>query len=404
MLRSRSQSSDLAEFELFNVNTLRDVLVKAVGVPADVGRWGSRVSGGDSLVAGAIDGFDALLDFCRAVEEASARVDFRTHFGWVEHIQPVADPSVVAQLEELVIHALRSGSEANLGLAPPEIVDWDRVARFQFHFDASRARGVAPVLHIDLRLRDFLAGLAARNREHDLKVTSLRSRKITAVDADGSAVAAWPVWQCLFGELKLDGDTFVLDEGEFFHVEHDYMAQLDQDVASLPEGTVSLPEARRTLAEATYNEDTCSRDANMLLLDRALVRMPNRSTPIELCDILTTSRQLVHVKRHLGSSDLSHLFAQGVVSAELLQSSPEFRGQARALIAERDAVNQFDIIPETSFASSDYAVVYAIIAPWAGRAREVALPFFSKINLREAAQNLRSRGFQVALERVEESA
>ena len=51
---------------------------------------------------------------------------------------------------------------------------------------------------------------------------------------------------------------------------------------------------------------------------------------------LKGSRQLIHVKPHLGSSDLSHLFAQGRVSAELLHSNTEFRKMARpAIVVER---------------------------------------------------------------------
>ena len=53
--------------------------------------------------------------------------------------------------------------------------------------------------------------------------------------------------------------------------------------------------------------------------------------------------------------------------------------------------------PTLSRDPAQFEVVYAIIEDWGGRTPAAALPFFSKINLREVANNLRARGFRVAL-------
>lgn len=88
------------------------------------------------------------------------------------------------------------------------------------------------------------------------------------------------------------------------------------------------------------------------------------TTSIEICDILTQNRCLIHVKRDLGSSDLSHLFAQGYVSAELLQASPEFRLAASATIQRQQDGDKFKMFGIDPLETTTFEVVYAIIASW----------------------------------------
>ena len=54
---------------------------------------------------------------------------------------------------------------------------------------------------------------------------------------------------------------------------------------------------------------------------------------MEICDILTRDGGLIHVKHRGSSSTLSHLFTQGVNSAERLLQDADFRSRARAVVA-----------------------------------------------------------------------
>jgi uncharacterized protein (TIGR04141 family) len=108
------------------------------------------------------------------------------------------------------------------------------------------------------------------------------------------------------------------------------------------------------------------------------------------------------VKRHLGSSDLSHLFAQGLVSAESLQMSIDFRLKAQEKVNTLCAGSaEFDFFGSGAMQTSDFEIVYAIVEQWRGRSMSAALPFFSKVNLREVNQLLVSRGFHVSMKQVE---
>ncbi|NNN10047.1 MAG: TIGR04141 family sporadically distributed protein [Acidimicrobiaceae bacterium] len=287
-----------------------------------------------------------------------------------------------------------------------------------FPFDRASRSGSSQVRHPDLRLVDYLSGLkrpnASRrqgpeeegvgtsNRLSTLTSTSLRSSRILAIDGSGSASYQWSVWKCLVGEIELNGETFVLDEGDFFRVQDDYVEELNRFIDNLPEAAIKFPSSTPNKHEGDYNAEFADSSDDLFLLDKRLVSIRSKTTPIEICDVLTRNRELIHVKRHLGSSDLSHLFSQGMVSAELIQSSPEFRKMvSKKINSYPKGRTGFDCFGDSGLVVSEFQVVYAIIERWQGRTCAEALPFFSKVNLREIASNLTSRGFRVALNQIQ---
>ena len=66
---------------------------------------------------------------------------------------------------------------------------------------------------------------------------------------------------------------------------------------------------------------------------------------------MTNNKQFIHVKhRKGGSAGLSHLFAQGSVSAEILLGDKEFRKKARTVL-KRVSSGLQDSVPLNSFRS-----------------------------------------------------
>ena len=149
---------------------LRDVVSKATGVPTDRDSWGQRVGGGDALVLGLELSFDQLGELCRRIEDTHARDDYKDHFDWIDYIQPIADPMLKRRLENEVVDRLHRGDIDDLDLAPPEVVDWERIVSFHYHFDRPQGpRGhQRAVTYSDLRLSDYVAGLRTRGDVDDL--------------------------------------------------------------------------------------------------------------------------------------------------------------------------------------------------------------------------------------------
>ena len=102
----------------------------------------------------------------------------------------------------------------------------------------------------------------------------------------------------------------------------------------------------------------------------------------------------IHVKHYQGSSTLSHLFNQGLVSARLVKADPSFRKCAQVVLdkiepncfkLERDSVKQ---------------VVFAIISKFDAARPEI--PFFSKVALDAVCSQLAAMDIDVALARIKE--
>lgn len=101
---------------------------------------------------------------------------------------------------------------------------------------------------------------------------------------------------------------------------------------------------------------------------------------------------MIHVKRHFGSSDLSHLFSQGFVSARLLQEDKAFLKATDEKIASLTTDPSFRFFETPTLKTEDFEIVYVIVAPWKGRSPAEALPFFSKVNLERTVHELTNKG------------
>lgn len=393
-VRARRQTSTASTFEVFDVDRMREILRTAVGRPADQDRWGLRVGGGDALNISPELQFSEVGQLCRDIHAASIRTDYRERFAWLDDVQPVMDPQTVGQLHEAVLAMLRAGKTEELDLGPPSIIDWERIHGFRLPTDSRK------VFRPEMRLEDLVRGLDHKGYLEDLDLPFMRRNNVIAVDGDGASVERWPLWRCLVGTFVVDETTFVLDDGDFWAINPDFQKRLDSEIDAIPELNW-LPPATATMREDGYNQLAASVTKGCLLLDKRLITISSKTTPVELCDLLTAERQLVHVKRHLGSRDLSHLFSQGAVAAELLQSDAEFRDAAQQVVRGVAEGDTHAFFPTAGIDTREFGVVYAIVADWKDRSYAQALPFFSKVNLRRAVADIRNRGFDVACARVQ---
>ena len=91
---------------------------------------------------------------------------------------------------------------------------------------------------------------------------------------------------------------------------------------------------------------------------------------------------------------MSHLFAQGKVSAECFISDEQFRKQVAEIANSRFGTPIFDYTQKPS--SDEYEVVYAIIDDKESNLVD-KLPFFSKVNLMLTAQDLDRMHFKYSV-------
>lgn len=401
-MRFQGQASQRAALEEFDVDLERDLLHGVTGEPVDTKFWGSRISGSDAAHLNVPIRFAALPRLCGRLLDGHIKTDYQARFSWIDDVSRLQDPDRIEQLESLVVELLRSQNIDAVSLTVPELVEWHRIHRFRLPYERR-----PEVRRPELRLADYLTVLHREQRLEGLSVGHLRSQRIDALDGDGNLAYSWTVWRCMSGEIEYEGRIYVLDDGDFFEVSRDYLDGLHRFLTSaVPPSSLTLPAADALWDEAAYNERAAASDG-LLLLDRRTVKVDRSTTAVEVCDILSSDRHLVHVKRKLGSSLLSHLFAQGLVSADLLLTNEAFRRGARDRIAEAVSADpktveleDFEFFDEAALDPTRFEIVYAIVADWRGDDLVARLPFFSKVNLRRCVEELRRRRFSVTHLRI----
>jgi uncharacterized protein (TIGR04141 family) len=337
-----------------------------------------------------------LGDFCLAVDEIANRTVYRQRFRWIDYVEPLTDVTLVDALENQVVALLRSPDpEGGVRLAPPEVVDWETLASFQFHFDRRRRGG--GVTHPDITLGDYLSGLRRRDPGlEEITPSRLKTRMITGLTGNGGVYRDWSVWKCLVAEFEVEGASYILDDGAFYKVDRDFLRGLNDDILRLSPDNFVLEDARLNEEEKEYNRRIAQSTNGYLKLDRELIRFADNRDGMELCDILTSRKQLIHVKCYTGSATLSHLFNQARVSADLLQVNEAFQAAAREKVRNLSGDDdRFNFVGDTNaIRNGEVEVVLGIIRRWNGLGVN-SLPFFSKLTLRRVATELASRGFGV---------
>ena len=329
-----------------------------------------------------IDSLCPLLDLYR---QKSLEERYKENFPWVDQLAEVKDSKLKDRLNGLLLGELRSEDTVNCWLTPPEIVDWGRIQGFKY----SESRR-APT-HFDVHLQSFVETVRDRG---SLNAESLKRRRVLVIGDDDSIQGSWPVYKCLYCEVAYEDKSYVLSEGRWYNVAEDFLEAVNLSYDQLPRYERPLP-AFDDDSETLYNERIArEHPGRFALLDRKMIQVDGGRVSVELCDLMSSDYDLFHVKRYRSSSSLSHLFAQGLVSAECFLADSRFRRQLNTLLPK-----EFRLIdPETRPDVRDYRIIYAIISRATG---ELKVPFFSRLTIRHAARRLRGFGYRLALAKIE---
>ena len=146
------------------------------------------------------------------------------------------------------------------------------------------------------------------------------------------------------------------------------------------------------MTEGEYNERLVRENNNdYCLMDRNLTYLGG---PMEFCDVFSKSKELIHIKRYGGSASLSHLFYQGMTSAEFFQMDPEYRKLVLSKLPKQFQNFTADARPHFE----EYHVVFGIIK---GSSKQLMMPFFSRVGIRHAVRRLQGFGYRVSLARID---
>jgi uncharacterized protein (TIGR04141 family) len=389
-LHTRRELSRNSSFSAFGLDVSRDLLRAVTGKPQDVslGPW---LTGSDTLGMPTHFTLPELPMLAGRLLTAYRSDSYKEHFDFVDFLRPEKNPAIKLELEALLLEALQHRKLGDIHLAAPEPLDWSDMDGFRFS-----TQPVGSSIECDPRITRYLD----TKGDGEISATSLRSDKMLAVSASTSYEQdSWPIFRCLVYQIEHEGQLYVLSGGDWFRVNLEFKERVYGDVERFASKMDGLPEADRGTSEDAYNTKAAVA-LDGVCLDKKFV-YDGGPDKMEICDILTRTGGFIHVKHRGSSSTLSHLFAQGINSAERFLQEEDFRAKARAIAV---GVNpEFaDVIPARRPNADDHEITFAVITR-SNRDTPLTLPFFSVVSLRAALLRLRAMGFRVSVAAVREA-
>ena len=384
--KTRSQTSTSSSMENFGLNVQRDLVRSVTGQPEDQD-FARHVTGADNLIITAPIAFGQLGDKCGESLDHFGRNAYRERYGWIDNFARVSDPLLVTELDAALVDALRTRSLDGAFLTPPDTLDTQEHRGFRY---TGQRKGAAP--YPDLRMEDFYERIDPAGITIE-KLKQWGIREYTTNEDFPSR--KFRVYDAVIFEAPRGDKLYVLSLGEWFEIAQDHVAAVNTEIAQIAdyEGLV-LDDAQSGESEGQYNERVANNSGGQLaLLDANLVRYGGGRSSIEVCDLLAADRNFIHVKAKTKSSTLSHLFAQGLNSAQAFRDV-RFRELAHA-ICPATHTSIFEGEPRIS----DHTVTFAIITAAPGDLHD-ALPFFSKQSLANSTRELLNMGYQVRLKKI----
>lgn len=372
---TRRQGSRPGRAEGLGLQVDREMLQAIVGRSRRAGE--GRIHGRKSLgMAREVDlrhlerlGAQMLADY--------ASRDFLDGFPTLERLQAEPKKSALAQrLDAELVGALKDPDSQGAYLAPPAILDWEGVSGFRFSGESSTVRREEASLNDYLVLRP------------DPTLADLHNDDLRVVDRNSiRALDRWPIYRWLVWERQDGDDAFVLSEGRWYKVNGEYLAGIDSAARRVRPPALTMPvPARASMPEAEYNADLAT-GLGGVLLDKQLAQVGTERGRFELCDVFVPPDKLIHVKRGIGSQELSYLFTQGVTSAEGMRHERKVRERFRDLVQDR-APQLGDVIDvEAKPAAGAFEVVYVVVDQAHTRV-PASIPFFARASLSRAIRDL----------------
>lgn len=312
---------------------------------------------------------------------------YKEHFPFLDYFVRISreDKELCGRLDAALNSMILDG--AGVDFASPDIDEYLRVSHYVLR---SRREVSREMSYLDL---EEVSALAAEWRltrpTHDIYVDAFSAD-------DGSVESRHRLLDYAVADVPLDDNRYAICSGMWYRLDTSNLVAIQRRIDAIPDLTAQLdlmswgPSIR---SETVYNERAAKKHG-FALLDRRNFPIERPNQKVEICDLLTPSKQLICVKKMSSSSTLSHLFAQGLVSASLLV--PDIEGYQDCTV---DYLRQ--LVPGAVYGRrEDWTVVYAIATDKTAPLSE-SLFFFSKVNLDRTVASLRGIGVGFALARID---
>ena len=404
----RVQASRDADLQGFGIDIDRDLLTLAAGSPRDT-TFARSLAGRDALSLKTRTSSVDVIEKCKTALGLYQARDYKKDFGFTDYVAPVGRRELSDQLDALVfseLGGLVEGAPSDLHIALPDILDPEEGTEIGYY--GIGLRPGAKSSHSGLAIEDYVEELKSGDFTQIADMATLRSshEMRAIVDGEGDKRRKRKIYDCFVFEVELRGTIYVLFGGEWFAVDKAFHASVEADFLKL---VSAKPFAASTIA-ANERELIAELEVLKHLLNMDQVKLAPAGmggANLEPCDFLSSDKQFIHLKDGHGSAPISHLWNQGVVSAEAFVRDDKFRKDLRAAAQSRQRKFKktgFDkLLPDgrSKPVPSEFTVVFGVMRSRYKRSTALGLPFFSKISLRAIAERIELMGYKVEVHLIE---
>lgn len=390
--QERSQTNIETALPNFGIDIEQDLIKAVTGKPNNETLLGKRLYGKDILKINISFSLEKIMPFLEKLENLYQRETYKENFGWIDNLKEVRDISLVNELNDQLVQKFKGNDNLNnILLVIPDIVDWSNINGFTYE------PSIKSKVFMDIDYESYKSFLD--NKAIDITINTFKKESIYINLEESSVnIKKWSVYKCIYCESTLNKKNYVLNNGKWYQIDHDFNEKLNKDLSNIPQANLNLPtyELKDNFKEKNYNEDVCKLNKNFFLMDKELIVHGGQNSKVEFCDIYSSiDKRLIHVKYDRGSSNLNHLFSQGYISAELLLFDEEFRKKVYRKLNDLYDLNDLENFSQNPNAN-EYEVIFAIAST--KKTRSTELPLFSKISLRNIYKKLTKFGIRTKLE------
>ena len=243
------------------------------------------------------------------------------------------------------------------------------------------------------------------NLKENLEELDFINDKIVLINEDGQKYKEWPIIKCLYGEMKIDDQVYILSNSIWYGLPKDKYERINENINNIIEDiqieeTVKANTTQKILEEKNlnnkhidkeriFNKEFCNQISGELF-DQLIKQIIIDGDKMEICDIFDPyNKEFIHTKIGTKAATLSHLFNQGYVSARAYASM-------KSIFVPK--VNEKMDNPKHSIENErnshqDYTIRYLIINEKADN----KLTFISKLALDRIITDLKDFGYRVRL-------
>ena len=392
-VQHRIQTSCNSDLGMFELDFTRDLIRSMAGTP-DKLSFARFVSGKDNLRLTCPVAPATIKEKCRQALDFYNSDHYKLDYEWIDYVREVREKQTISVLDDHLFQALtrlRKGHESDLHMSPPEIVDYMEGAAI--HYNGFHSKQTT---FYEVKIEDYVSELNRCSFSGDIRQIKKAHKIATAKEGQGKFVQKWKVYESFIFESYIGKARFVLFAGSWYRIDRDFADEINafydriDKLAVIP--ATDQPNEQLLISDLDKRPDFVN-------LDQAKLNPKGtKHANLEPCDFFSDKKQFIHIKDGHSSKPISHLWMQGLVSAESFAGDREFRKKLRDKV--KTLKSGFETYlpdgrtqrPDTS----DYQIVFAIMRkPYASG--EVGLPFFSKVSLRNVIRRLEAMGYKTAV-------